>query len=52
MGIKGEKVISNGHGTSYVPYAGLRYLNVDGGSYNGTIGGEVAAHYSTDKADL
>jgi len=52
LGVKGEKLINNGHGTSYVPYAGLRYLNVDSGSYNGTIGGAVAANYSTDKADL
>lgn len=52
MGIKGEKVISNGHGTSYVPYAGLRYMNIDTDSYNGSIDGKTAAHYSTDKADL
>ncbi|WP_418807213.1 autotransporter domain-containing protein [Phascolarctobacterium faecium] len=52
MGIKGEKVISNGHGTSYVPYAGLRYMNIDTDSYNGSIDGKAAAHYSTDKADL
>lgn len=52
LGVKGEKLINNGHGTSYVPYAGLRYLNVDGGSYNGTIGGEVAANYSNDKANI
>lgn len=52
MGIKGEKVISNGHGTSYVPYAGLRYMNIDTDSYNGSIDGKRAAHYSTDKADL
>lgn len=52
LGVKGEKLINNGHGTSYVPYAGLRYLNVDGGSYNGTIGGKVAAHYSNDKANI
>ena len=52
LGVKGEKLINNGHGTSYVPYAGLRYLNVDSVSYNGTIGGAVAANYSTDKADL
>lgn len=52
LGVKGEKLINNGHGTSYVPYAGLRYLNVDGGSYNGTIGGEVAANYSADKANI
>lgn len=52
LGVKGEKLINNGHGTSYVPYAGLRYLNVDGGSYNGTIGGAVAANYSTDKANI
>ena len=52
MGVKGEKVISNGHGTSYVPYAGLRYMNIDTDSYNGSIDGKTAAHYSTDKADL
>lgn len=52
MGIKGEKLISNGHGTSYVPYAGLRYMNIDTDSYNGSIDGKTAAHYSTDKADL
>lgn len=52
MGIKGEKVISNGHGTSYVPYAGLRYMNIDTDSYNGSIDGKTAVHYSTDKADL
>lgn len=52
LGVKGEKLINNGHGTSYVPYAGLRYLNVDGGSYNGTIGGEVAANYNNDKANI
>ncbi|BDE83440.1 hypothetical protein CE91St52_02170 [Phascolarctobacterium faecium] len=52
LGVKGEKLINNGHGTSYVPYAGLRYLNVDSGSYNGTIGGAVAANYSTDKANI
>lgn len=52
MGVKGEKVISNGHGTSYVPYAGLRYMNIDTDSYNGTIGGAVAANYSTDKANI
>ena len=52
MGIKGEKVISNGHGTSYVPYAGLRYMNIDTDSYNSSIDGKTAAHYSTDKADL
>lgn len=52
MGIKGEKLISNGHGTSYVPYAGLRYMNIDTDSYNGSIDGKAAAHYSTDKADL
>lgn len=52
MGIKGEKVISNGHGTSYVPYAGLRYMNIDTDSYNGSIDGKTVAHYSTDKADL
>lgn len=52
LGVKGEKLINNNHGTSYMPYAGLRYLNVDGGSYNGTIGGEVAANYSTDKANI
>lgn len=52
MGVKGEKLISNGHGTSYVPYAGLRYMNIDTDSYNGSIDGKTAAHYSTDKADL
>ena len=52
MGVKGEKLISNGHGTSYVPYAGLRYMNIDTDSYNGSIDGKRAAHYSTDKADL
>lgn len=52
MGVKGEKLISNGHGTSYVPYAGLRYINIDTDSYNGSIDGKTAAHYSTDKADL
>lgn len=52
LAVKGEKLINNGHGTSYVPYAGLRYLNVDGGSYNGTIGGAVASHYSNDKANI
>lgn len=52
LGVKGEKLINNGHGTSYVPYAGLRYLNVDGGSYNGTIDGKVAAHYSADTANI
>ena len=52
MGIKGEKLISNGHGTSYEPYAGLRYMNIDTDSYNGSIDGKTAAHYSTDKADL
>lgn len=52
LGVKGEKLINNGHGISYVPYAGLRYLNVDGGSYNGTIGGEVAANYNNDKANI
>ena len=52
MGVKGEKVISNGHGTSYVPYAGLRYMNIDTDSYNGSIDGKTAAHYSTDKADF
>lgn len=52
LGVKVEKLINNGHGTSYVPCAGLRYLNVDSGSYNGTIGGAVAANYSTDKANI
>lgn len=52
MGVKGEKLISNGHGTSYVPYAGLRYINIDTDSYNGSIDGKTAARYSTDKADL
>lgn len=52
MGVKGEKLISNGHGTSYVPYACLRYMNIDTDSYNGSIDGKTAAHYSTDKADL
>lgn len=52
MGVKGEKLISNGHGTSYVPYAGLRYMNIDTDSYNGSIDRKTAAHYSTDKADL
>ena len=52
LGVKGEKLINNGHGTSYVPYAGLRYMNVDGGSYNGTIDGKVAAHYSADTANI
>ena len=52
LGVKGEKMYTNGHGTKFVPYAGLRYMNVDTDSYTGTIDGKTAAHYSPDKADL
>lgn len=52
LGVKGEKMYTNGHGTKFVPYAGLRYMNVDTDSYTGTIDGKAAAHYSPDKADL
>lgn len=52
LGVKGEKMYTNGHGTKFVPYAGLRYMNVDTDSYTGTIDGKAAANYSPDKADL
>lgn len=52
LGVKGEKMYTNGHGTKFVPYAGLRYMNVDTDSYTGTIDGKNAANYSPDKADL
>lgn len=52
LGVKGEKMYANGHGTKFVPYAGLRYMNVDTDSYTGTIDGKAAANYSPDKADL
>ncbi|WP_455655490.1 autotransporter domain-containing protein [Phascolarctobacterium sp.] len=52
LGVKGEKMYTNGHGTKFVPYAGLRYMNVDTDSYTGTIDGKTAAHYSPDKANL
>ena len=52
LGVKGEKMYSNGHGTKFVPYVGLRYMNVDTDSYTGTIDGKAAANYSPDKADL
>lgn len=52
LGVKGEKMYTNGHGTKFVPYAGLRYMNVDTDRYTGTIDGKTAAHYSPDKANL
>lgn len=52
LGVKGEKMYTNGHGTKFVPYAGLRYMNVDTDSYTGTIAGKTAANYSPDKANL
>lgn len=52
LGVKGEKMYTNGHGTKFVPYAGLRYMNVDTDRYTGTIDGKAAAHYSPDKANL
>lgn len=52
LGVKGEKMYTNGHGTKFVPYAGLRYMNVDTDSYTGTIDGKAAANYRPDKADL
>ena len=52
LGVKGEKMYTNGHGTKFVPYAGLRYMNVDTDSYTGTIDGKNAANYRPDKADL
>lgn len=52
LGVKSEKMYTNGHGTKFVPYAGLRYMNVDTDSYTGTIDGKTAAHYSPDKANL
>ncbi len=52
LGVKGEKLYENGHGTRFVPYAGLRYMNVDTDNYTGTIDGSAAAEYSPDKANL
>ena len=52
LGVNGEKMYTNGHGTKFVPYAGLRYMNVDTDSYTGTIAGKTAANYSPDKANL
>ena len=52
LGIKGEQSYDGGHGTRFVPYAGLRYLHIDADAYTGTIGGSAAARYSPDKADV
>ncbi len=52
LGVKGEKMYTNGHDTKFVPYAGLRYMNVDTDRYTGTIDGKTAAHYRPDKANL
>lgn len=51
LGVKGEKQIVQGS-ARYVPYVGLRYMNIDTGSYTGTINGGDAFHYTSDKANL
>ena len=52
LGVKGEKQYVGSNGTSFVPYAGLRYMNINTDSYTGSIDGSAAAHYSPDKANL
>lgn len=52
VGVKGEKLYENGNGTKFVPYAGLRYMNIDTDGYTGTIDGAAAAHYSPETANM
>ena len=51
MGVRAEKLYTNGN-TQIVPYAGLRYMNVDADSYTTYYNGKAAFENDADRQNI